>query len=93
MLQCFLAGFRECSPFPTNLPMKQLISLSSGLVAGDKVNCYCAFDIGQDAMTMAVGKTFGDLSLKHLDKVSSIAAVNHSVKFMKETVVLTAFVQ
>ena len=57
-----------------------LISISSGLVADEKVNCDEADVIGTSAAKSLEGKSFVDLKLSRKDRVYTISGVTNTVK-------------
>lgn len=75
--------FAEHSPFPET---QELMSISSGAVAPDYVNCYLARSIGITSLKTCLEKgNFEDLKLKRKDKVVTLASVSCSLKVKNKT--------
>ena len=64
----------------------ELMSISTGVIGNDTINCDAAVAIGTASMNKLVGKTFGEVTLHRKDRVLPLAAVNSSVKIQQETV-------
>lgn len=73
---------------PFSVTRSELISLSTGIVADDSINCASAIECGMAAMKRMVGKTFEDIHLKRSDKVLSLASMNSAVKVNDDLVVV-----
>lgn len=70
--------FTEHSPFPET---QELMSISSGAVAPENVNCYLARSIGITSFKTCLEKgNFDDLKLKRKDKVVTLASLSCSLK-------------
>lgn len=65
------------NPFPNT---NQLVSLLSGIVGNDQINCHRAHEIGLQSMVKITGLNFNEIKLKRVDKVLPLSAVNKSVK-------------
>ncbi|CAG9782212.1 unnamed protein product [Diatraea saccharalis] len=65
------------NPFPNT---NQLVSLASGIVGNDQINCHRALEIGLQSMVKITGLNFNEIKLKRVDKVLPLSAVNKSVK-------------
>ncbi|GBM56394.1 hypothetical protein AVEN_132866-1 [Araneus ventricosus] len=57
---------------------EELISLSSGIVADDRVNCDSAEELGENAAKGIVGKRFADVTLKRKVQVFTLAAMKNT---------------
>lgn len=60
--------------------IKQLISLASGTVGNDQINCYKAHEIGLQSMVNITDLKFNEITLKRADKVLPLSAINKLVK-------------
>ncbi|GBM66768.1 hypothetical protein AVEN_74314-1 [Araneus ventricosus] len=60
---------------------EELISLSSGIVADDGVNCDSAEELGENAAKVIVRKRFADVTLKRKVQVFTLAAMEN-IKLM-----------
>ncbi|GBP43082.1 hypothetical protein EVAR_96344_1 [Eumeta japonica] len=60
--------------------MTQMISLASGMVGNDQINCHKAYEIGLVSLTKITGLKFHDVKLKRSDKVLPLSINNKSVK-------------
>ncbi|CAH2086035.1 unnamed protein product [Euphydryas editha] len=65
------------NPFPNT---NQLVSLASGIVGNDQINCHRAHEIGLQSMVKITGLNFNEIKLKRVDKVLPLSAINKSVK-------------
>ncbi|GBN22510.1 hypothetical protein AVEN_239308-1 [Araneus ventricosus] len=63
------------SPFNQS---EELISLSSGIVADDRVNCDSAEELGENAAKGIVGKRFADVTFKRKVQVFTLAAMENT---------------
>ena len=68
--------FTDHPPFPE---VQELISLSSGLVATDKVNCFKAYTVGTDTLhaLTELQLPFSEVKLKKANKVTTLASVSN----------------
>lgn len=73
---------------PFSAARSELISLSTGIVADDSINCASAVECGMAALKRMVGKSFEDIHLKRSDKVLSLATMNSAVKVNDDVVVV-----
>jgi len=71
------------SPLPSN---QELMSLATGVVGGNMINCDSAVEVGTIAMQNILGKIFGDIHLHRKDKVLPLSSVTNSVKVRKELI-------
>ena len=72
-----LEWFKHHNPFPA---MKQIVSLATGIIGHDGINCHNARNIGLQSMNNIIGQTFDKIKLKRSNKVLSLLCVNSSVK-------------
>lgn len=77
-LEKFLAWLREHSPFSPK-PDGALVSLSSGVVADETINCEEAIQIGKTSMHSMIGKPFSEVKLRRKDKVKSLESMKKSI--------------
>lgn len=52
------------------------MSISSGLVGVEEVNCHMARDMGKEAMLKVVGENYENFKFKRKNKVVSLSSVN-----------------
>ena len=88
-LDCFLEWFQVHPPFENRLS-DILVSLSTGIVADETINCDDAVNKGSLAMKHMVGQIFNEVKLCHKDKVKSIAAMNNTIKIREEEVTVNS---
>ena len=62
-----------------------LMSISTGVIGNDTINCDAAVAIGTASMNKLVGNTFGEVTLHRNDRVIPPPAANSSVKIRQET--------
>jgi len=63
---------------------KVIMSIFSGQIGDDSINCHEAVEIGRVAMESIVGKHFSDVSLKRSSRVLTLATLNSSIKINGE---------
>ncbi|KAK3931373.1 Glycerophosphodiester phosphodiesterase [Frankliniella fusca] len=76
-LDIFTNWLESHSPF--DQPSDKLVSLSSGLIANNSINCDRAYEIGCEAMEKHVGKPFSEVTFHRKDKALPISAMGRSV--------------
>ncbi|GBM78024.1 hypothetical protein AVEN_13038-1 [Araneus ventricosus] len=74
-LKKFLIWLKQHSPFNQS---EELISVSLGIVADDRVNCDSAEELGENAVKGIVGKRFADVTLKRKVQVFTLAAMENT---------------
>ncbi|GBN33953.1 hypothetical protein AVEN_220258-1 [Araneus ventricosus] len=74
-LKKFLIWLKQHSSFNQS---KKLISLFSGIVADDRVNCDSSEELGENAAKGIVGKRFADVTLKRKVQVFTLAAIENT---------------
>lgn len=73
-----IAWFDLHNPFPHT---EQIVSLATGLVGGDHVNCHDAFAVGiASIMTQVQGKRFANISFKRKHRVIPLINANRAGK-------------
>lgn len=82
-VRTLLEWFENHEPFPV---LNRIVSLSTGVVGGDEINCYKAWAIGMEGLKAIVGKNFGEISFSRKKRVLSLSAVTSSLK-IADTVV------
>lgn len=71
-------------PFPE---LKEIMSLSTGVVGDKKVNCYKAQEIGQKILSSVVGENLNDVKLKRMNRVVSLEYANKTNVFLRDDVI------
>ncbi|GBL80795.1 hypothetical protein AVEN_26231-1 [Araneus ventricosus] len=74
-LKKFLIWLKQHSPFNQS---EELISLASGIVSDDRVNCDSAEELGDNAAKGIAGKRFAEVTLKRKVQVFTLAAMENS---------------
>ncbi|GBO40952.1 hypothetical protein AVEN_42594-1 [Araneus ventricosus] len=74
-LKKFLIWLQQHSPFNQS---KELISLSSGIVADDRVNCNSAEELGENVSNGIVGKKSAHVNLKRKVQVFTLDAMENT---------------
>ncbi|KYM97251.1 hypothetical protein ALC62_12065 [Cyphomyrmex costatus] len=69
--------FSEHNPFPEG---KELISLGTGIIGNNSINCHKALEVGSELLKKIVGNNFESLSFKRKEKVLPLSAINSSIK-------------
>ena len=62
------------------------MSLATGVVGGNTINCDSAFKVDKAAMQKTVGKTFGDIHLHRKDKVLQLSRVTSSIQVREDII-------
>ncbi|CAG9820707.1 unnamed protein product [Phaedon cochleariae] len=68
--------FNQHYPFPK---IDNIMSISSGLVGDERVNCCNAQDIGSIGISNIIGKDFDSVKFKRKDRVIPLGAINNSI--------------
>ena len=79
-------GWLEAHPPFANKPSKTLVSISTGIVANETINCDEAVHHGTIAMQKMVGNNFAGIKLRRNDKVKTIAAMTNTVQISNEEI-------
>jgi len=69
--------FASHNPFPTT---NKIMSLATGIIGNDEINCHDAYNIGHISMENMVGQTFDNVKFKRSNRVLPLLSVNSSVK-------------
>ena len=80
----FIDFFDIHSPF--KVPIKELINITTGVIASDDINVDSAVDIGTKLVSGLDNKKLDEISLKRKDQAKTFATMRKSVK-VSETVV------
>lgn len=54
------------SPFPE---LHEIMSISTGIVGNEQINCYKAQEVGQQTMNNVIGDNFSDIKLQRANRV------------------------
>lgn len=84
-LNKLVAVFQEQNPFPD---FEGLISLSSGMIANDTVNCFNAFEIGKKILETTYGQNMKDIKLSRKDMVVTLYSMNNKLKIGNHEVLI-----
>ncbi|CAG4943948.1 unnamed protein product [Parnassius apollo] len=76
-IQSLLEWFSLHDPFPE---VNRIVSIASGIVGDDKINCHKAREVGIACMSKITGLTFDNIKLKRADKVVPLLAMSSTVK-------------
>ncbi|GBN14170.1 hypothetical protein AVEN_66961-1 [Araneus ventricosus] len=75
----------EHNPFPK---IDVIMSIDSGIVGGNEVNCHLSEEIGRDMISKMMGKKFENVKFKRKGKVVTLASINSSVKICNISIVV-----
>ncbi|KYN03290.1 hypothetical protein ALC62_05871 [Cyphomyrmex costatus] len=84
-LQKVLEFFERYNPFPES---DYLMSIYSGIVGNQTVNCHNAYEEGMKVLQSHIGKPFGSIKASLKNKVRSLASVMSSVKVQNSDVTI-----
>ncbi|GBM48270.1 hypothetical protein AVEN_108699-1, partial [Araneus ventricosus] len=79
----------EHNPFPK---IDVIISIDSGIVGGNEVNCHLSEEIGRDMISKMLGENFENVKFKRKGKVVTLASINSSVKIGNISIVVDPLV-
>lgn len=82
-VQQLLGWFQSHDPFPV---VNRIVSLSTGVVGGDEINCHKARAIGMEGLKAMVGKNFAEISFSRKQRVLPLSAVTSSLKIANTVV-------
>ncbi|GBL97962.1 hypothetical protein AVEN_126864-1 [Araneus ventricosus] len=68
------------------------MSIDSGIVGGNEVNCHLSEEIGRDTISKRMGKNFENVKFKRKGKVVTLASINSSVKIGNISIVVDPLV-
>ena len=86
-VNCFIQWFTSHSPFGDR-PVSMLVSLSTGVIADESVNCDNAFSVGIASQESMAGKMFSEVKLQRKTRIRPIASMNNSIKVRGKEVVI-----
>ncbi|GBM19706.1 hypothetical protein AVEN_79781-1 [Araneus ventricosus] len=66
--------------------VEKIISIVSGVVGEEKINCHNARKVGITSMTKMFGQTFNNIKLKRVDKVLLLLTISSAIKVHDEKV-------
>ncbi|KYN00649.1 hypothetical protein ALC62_08572 [Cyphomyrmex costatus] len=69
--------FASHNPFPKT---NQIMSLATGIVGNDEINCHDAYNIGHISMENMIGQTFYNVKFKRSNRVVPLLSVRSCVK-------------
>lgn len=81
-LQKFSEWFQCHDPFPE---IKSLMSISTGVIADESINCHKAFEKGTASMKTIEGKNFKELQLSRKNRVVPLRAMKATAKINGES--------
>lgn len=67
------------------------MSIDSGIVGGDEVNCHMSEQIGRDMISKMMGKNFENIKFKRKNKVVTLASINNTAKIGNISIVVDPF--
>ncbi|XP_031784033.1 uncharacterized protein LOC116417072 [Nasonia vitripennis] len=82
-LQKLLEFFSRYNPFPETT---NIMSIFSGIVGNDSINCHKAYEIGMKSIKSIIDKDFESVKFTRKNKGLSLQTVQSSVKVNKETI-------
>jgi len=80
-----LHWFHEHPPFPETT---DLVSLSTGVVADERINCHLSKEMGIESIQRIVGGDFQAVKFKRSERVLPLAIMNSSIQIQDRTVVI-----
>ncbi|KAL4718517.1 hypothetical protein ACJJTC_010356 [Scirpophaga incertulas] len=78
-----LEWFLLHDPFPV---VPRIMSIASGVVGDDKINCHNARAVGLASITKMTGQTFNNIKLKRADRVLPLLSASSVIKVHNEKV-------
>ncbi|GBN29889.1 hypothetical protein AVEN_30794-1 [Araneus ventricosus] len=70
-------------PFPV---VEKIISIASGVVSDENINCHNAREVGITSMTKMYSQNFNNIKLKRVDKVLPLLTNSSAIKFHDQKV-------
>ena len=77
--------FSSHDPFPK---INKIVSIASGVVGDDKINCRKAHEVGIASMSRITGETFKKIKIKRSEKVLPLLAASSTIKVHEEEVAI-----
>jgi len=81
--QKLLQWLLQHPPFPE---LSELMSISTGVVGDENINCHMSREIGATLLSKVHGNYFHDIKLKRKEKVLPLSAINMGIKIHDELV-------
>lgn len=75
-MEKMLTWLTQHPPFPD---LDTVMFISSGVIGNQTINCFEVEQIGRVEINNMIGKKFGDVVLRHKEKVVPLEAVNSSI--------------
>lgn len=69
--------FKEHYPFPKS---ESIMSIATGVIGGDHINCYDCFEIGKKGVKEMTGKIMSTIKMSRSNRVLPLSAVSSSIK-------------
>lgn len=66
--------------------MDEIMSISTGVVGDDKINCHLAQEIGTIGVSKIIGENFDSVKFKRKEKVLPLATVSNSIKVNQDII-------
>ena len=83
----FIQWFTAHPPFESR-PANMLVSLTTGVIADESVNCDDALSVGIRSQKDMTGQNFAEIKLRRKNRVRSLASMNNSIKIRGKEVVV-----
>lgn len=68
--------------------MKKLISISTGIVGDNEINCYKAQEVGLQIMNDIISDNFNDVKLKKINRVKTLEFANRTTIRIRDEAIL-----
>lgn len=65
---------------PFSSTTKVVVSVGSGVIGNESINCHLAKEVGSNRLKLLVGHQFKDIKLKRCDNIRPLSSVNSSIK-------------
>lgn len=72
-----ISWFSQYTPFPN---INEIMSISTGIVGDEKINCHMSREIGNNGLSRIIGENFDSVKFKRKDKVLPLATISNSIK-------------
>lgn len=84
-LEKLLVFFRKFNPFPDT---QNLMSIFSGIVGNQSINCHRAYEVGMQSVESVVGNNFENVKFSRKNRVLSLKCVQASIKVNDESMII-----
>lgn len=81
--------FSQHSPFQI---IETLMSISTGVVGDNLINCHLSEEIGNSGLSKIIGLNFESVKFKCKERVLSLAAMNNTIKLGESTVFINTLI-